>query len=157
MPSSEGPLLHRRRLGNELRRLRGERTLDEVAAGTLISTSKLSRLENGQGVPNARDIRDLVIFHELDAQAADGSRRLDDPADFVRYEVALALERGKVVIPVLIDDVSMPLASRLPEILQALPDLRDPLEYRFVNRDLLLVDVDADLIVDILPEAIPRQ
>ncbi len=44
-----------------------------------------------------------------------------------------------------------------PEILQALPDLRDPLEYRFVNRDLLLVDVDADLIVDILPEAIPRQ
>jgi hypothetical protein len=44
-----------------------------------------------------------------------------------------------------------------PEILQALPDLPDPLEYRFVNRDLLLVDVDADLIVDILPEAIPRQ
>lgn len=44
-----------------------------------------------------------------------------------------------------------------PEILQALPDLPDPLEYRFVNRNLLLVDVDADLIVDILPEAIPHQ
>ena len=75
MPSSEGPLLHRRRLGNELRRLRAERTLDEVAAGTLISTSKLSRLENGQGVPNPRDIRDLVMFHKLDAQAADRLRR----------------------------------------------------------------------------------
>jgi hypothetical protein len=44
-----------------------------------------------------------------------------------------------------------------PEILQALPDLPAPLEYRCVNRDLLLVDVDADLIVDILPGSIPRQ
>ena len=74
--ASEGPRLHRRRLGAELRRLRGDRTLDEVAAATLISTSKLSRLENGQGVPQARDIRDLVGYHQLDAQAADRLRRL---------------------------------------------------------------------------------
>jgi hypothetical protein len=75
VPSSEGPLLHRRRLGAELRRLRGDRTLDEVAEATLISTSKLSRLENGQGVPLPRDIRDLVNFYGLDAQAADRLRR----------------------------------------------------------------------------------
>src|SRR5207237_420374 len=75
VPSPEGPLLHRRRLGDELRRLRGERTLEEVAAGTLISTSKLSRLENGQGVPQPRDIRDLVTYFRLDAQAADRLRR----------------------------------------------------------------------------------
>jgi transcriptional regulator with XRE-family HTH domain len=74
--ASEGPRLHRRRLGAELRRLRGDRTLDDVAAATLISTSKLSRLENGQGVPQARDIRDLVGYHQLDAQAADRLRRL---------------------------------------------------------------------------------
>jgi transcriptional regulator with XRE-family HTH domain len=73
--SSEGPLLHRRRLGAELRRLRGDRTLEEVANGTLISTSKLSRLENGQGVPQPRDIRDLVTYFELDPQAADRLRR----------------------------------------------------------------------------------
>jgi transcriptional regulator with XRE-family HTH domain len=72
---SEGPLLHRRRLGAELRRLRGDRTLEEVAEATLISTSKLSRLENGQGVPQPRDIRDLVNYYELDAQAADRLRR----------------------------------------------------------------------------------
>ena len=72
---SEGPLLHRRRLGAELRRLRGDRTLDEVAAGTLISTSKLSRLENGQGVPQPRDIRDLVTYYELDTPAAERLRR----------------------------------------------------------------------------------
>ena len=75
MPSSEGPLLHRRRLGVELRQLRGDRSLEEVAAATLISTSKLSRLENGQGVPQPRDIRDLVAYYELDAQSADRLRR----------------------------------------------------------------------------------
>jgi transcriptional regulator with XRE-family HTH domain len=73
--AAEGPLLHRRRLGAELRRLRGERTLDEVADATLISSSKLSRLENGQGVPNQRDIRDLVAFYALDTAEADRLRR----------------------------------------------------------------------------------
>ncbi len=63
MPSPQGPLLPRRRLGAELRRLRGERTLDDVAAETLISTSKLSRPENGQGVPQPRDVRDLTCLH----------------------------------------------------------------------------------------------
>ena len=75
MPAAAGPLLHRRRRGAELRALRGDRTLDEVAAGTLISTSKLSRLENGQGVPQPRDIRDLVDYYELDAPTADRLRR----------------------------------------------------------------------------------
>jgi hypothetical protein len=75
MPSPQGPLLPRRRLGAELRRLRGDRTLDEVAAETLISTSKLSRLENGQGVPQPRDIRDLINFYEADRTTSDRLRR----------------------------------------------------------------------------------
>ncbi|MFZ0877169.1 MAG: helix-turn-helix transcriptional regulator [Pseudonocardiaceae bacterium] len=43
----------RKRLGNELKRLREEsgRTLGEVAHALMISTSKLSRLENAQGSP----------------------------------------------------------------------------------------------------------
>jgi transcriptional regulator with XRE-family HTH domain len=73
--STEGPLLHRRRLGVELRRLRGDRTLDEVAEATLISSSKLSRLENGQGVPQPRDIRDLVSFYRLGQSDAERLRR----------------------------------------------------------------------------------
>jgi transcriptional regulator with XRE-family HTH domain len=75
MPSPQGPLLPRRRLGAELRRLRGDRTLDEVAAETMISTSKLSRLENGQGVPQPRDIRDLISFYDADRLTADRLRR----------------------------------------------------------------------------------
>ena len=78
MPSPQGPLLPRRRLGAELRRLRGDRTLDEVAAETLISTSKLSRLENGQGVPQLRDIRDLINFYGADRPTCGPSSSLDE-------------------------------------------------------------------------------
>lgn len=73
--AAEGPLMHRRRLGSELRRLRDSRTLDEVAEATLISTSKLSRLENGQAVPQPRDIRDLVNYYGLDGPAGERLRR----------------------------------------------------------------------------------
>ena len=44
-----------------------------------------------------------------------------------------------------------------PELLDVLPSLPEVLEYKFVNRDLLLVDVEADLVVDILHDAIQRR
>jgi transcriptional regulator with XRE-family HTH domain len=75
MPSPQGPLLPRRRLGVELRRLRGSRTLEQVASDTLISTSKLSRLENGQGAPQPRDIRDLINYYDADRSESERVRR----------------------------------------------------------------------------------
>ena len=42
-----------------------------------------------------------------------------------------------------------------PAILTALPPLPDTLEYKLVRRALLLVDVEANLVVDILPDALP--
>ena len=56
----------------------------------------------------------------LDAGSA-GQRRLDDPNDFVRREIAIALAEGKRVIPVLIDKAEVPTAARLPEVLAGLP------------------------------------
>jgi formylglycine-generating enzyme required for sulfatase activity len=47
-------------------------------------------------------------------------KRLNDPADFVRVEIATALARQITVIPVLVDGASMPGASQLPEPLKAL-------------------------------------
>jgi hypothetical protein len=41
-----------------------------------------------------------------------------------------------------------------PSIIKALPDLPGELQYRFVGLDLILLDVDANLIVDILPAAL---
>jgi transcriptional regulator with XRE-family HTH domain len=63
MPSPQGPLLPRRSLGAELRRLRGNRTLDDVATDTAISTPTLSRLENGHGDSRQGDIRDLINLY----------------------------------------------------------------------------------------------
>ena len=51
---------------------------------------------------------------------ADGSRRLDDPADFVRLEILSAIETGKPVWPVLVSGAQLPDASDLPKALQPL-------------------------------------
>ncbi len=49
-----------------------------------------------------------------------GSRRIDDPADFVRLEIAYALNRGIPVIPLLVDETPMPKAEKLPPDIAAL-------------------------------------
>ncbi|MGH7846404.1 MAG: toll/interleukin-1 receptor domain-containing protein [Candidatus Binatia bacterium] len=49
-----------------------------------------------------------------------GGRRLDDPKDFVRVEVATALKRNARVIPVLLKGAAMPRAQELPEPLALL-------------------------------------
>lgn len=39
--------------------------------------------------------------------------------------------------------------------LAALPESPGELRYRFVGQDLLFVDIDANIIVDVLPDAFP--
>lgn len=50
----------------------------------------------------------------------DGQCRLADPNDWVRVEIATALDRDITVIPVIIDDALMPDASQLPSNLKLL-------------------------------------
>ncbi len=56
----------------------------------------------------------------VDAADEHGNRRLDDPADWVRLEIANGLARGIRVIPVLVKGAAMPPAAKLPDDLQAL-------------------------------------
>lgn len=60
----------------------------------------------------------------LDARHATGAnagkRRLDDPADYVRIEIAAALARGIPVIPILVGGATMPAEEQLPADLAAL-------------------------------------
>jgi len=49
-----------------------------------------------------------------------GGRRLDNPHDFVRVEIAKALERGIRVIPVLVGGATLPRPDELPPNLQPL-------------------------------------
>jgi len=51
----------------------------------------------------------------LTAVGADGRRRLDDPQDLHRREVASALKQSSLLIPVLLDGVAMPSAATLPD------------------------------------------
>jgi transcriptional regulator with XRE-family HTH domain len=68
MDKVTGPLGPRRGIAAALRQLRENsgKLLNEVAADLMISTSKLSRLENAQGKPLPRDIRDLIRYYGID-------------------------------------------------------------------------------------------
>lgn len=56
----------------------------------------------------------------LTVENANGDRRIDDPRDVVRLEVAAALQSPATVIPVLVDGASMPGPDELPAELSLL-------------------------------------
>jgi formylglycine-generating enzyme required for sulfatase activity len=62
----------------------------------------------------------LIGPNWLDAKDGAGKRRLDDPADFVRQEIATALKRNIPVTPVLLQGAAMPARERLPDDLKDL-------------------------------------
>lgn len=53
-----------------------------------------------------------------------GRRRLDNPDDYVRLEIAKALQRNIRVIPVLVQEATMPSSEELPEDLARLAKLQ---------------------------------
>jgi uncharacterized membrane protein HdeD (DUF308 family) len=55
----------------------------------------------------------------LDARDEDGHRRLDNPHDFIRVEIAAALKRDIPVIPIVLEGTRVPRVDQLPD------DLRD--------------------------------
>lgn len=83
----------------------------------------------------------------------DWSRR--SPAE--RQALATEIPRvGKVVVNTTYP-AGMPLATVPPVLLQSLPRLPEALEYRFMGRALVLRDVSANLIVDLVDRALPSR
>jgi hypothetical protein len=68
----------------------------------------------------------------LNAHDEDGSRRLDNPHDFVRIEIGAALQRSIPVIPILLDGAKVPKANQLPKELEEL-SLRNGLDIRHAS------------------------
>jgi TIR domain len=68
----------------------------------------------------------------LNARDDDGSRRLDNPHDFVRIEIGAALQRSIPVIPILLDGAKVPKADELPKELEEL-SLRNGLDIRHAS------------------------
>ena len=64
----------------------------------------------------------LAVIGPAWLSAADehGRRRLDDPDDLVRLEIEAALDRGVLVIPILVEGAAMPGRGDLPESLAGL-------------------------------------
>ena len=80
-----------------------------------------------QNIERALDAADAVLVlvgpRWLDLRDEQGARRLDQQQDVVASEVARALERSVLTIPVLLGGAAMPRAETLPERLRRLTRL----------------------------------
>ena len=70
----------------------------------------------------------------LDARDEEGNSRLGNPNDFVRVEIAGALQRDIPVIPILLDGARLPKADQLPKDLEEL-SVRNGLDVRHASFD----------------------
>ena len=109
MPEVRSPTVRRRELGALLRKLRTEKglTVEQAAEQLLFSMSKLSRMETGQGVSTARDIRDLCVLYGVNEGterdllmklAADGRQRAWWQSYDLGYETYVGLEAEALAI-----------------------------------------------------------
>jgi hypothetical protein len=73
-----------------------------------------------QAVSNCEVLLAVIGPRWLAATDEDGQRRLDDPDDIVRLEIAAALERDIRVIPILVEGAAMPRRRQLPDELAKL-------------------------------------
>lgn len=107
----------------------------------------------------------IIGPHWLGEDSTQSVRRIDDPKDFVRLEVATALYRQISTIPVLVEGAIMPSQSELPRDLIGLVDLQaltirhDPDFHRDVDyliRTLIERHTINDIIVEFDKRATPN-
>jgi formylglycine-generating enzyme required for sulfatase activity len=108
-----------RALSTELERYVGEDSVfldvDSIALGRDFRQALHERLETCDA------FLALIGPGWLDAKDQAGKRRLDDPGDTLRQEIAVALARKTIpVTPVLVQGAAMPAAERLPDDLKEL-------------------------------------
>jgi hypothetical protein len=81
-----------------------------------------------------------AAIREARAAVLPGDVFTPEVSEYFRHRIELAARDADGAIPV---------------ILEALPELPDEVEYRFFGRDLVLLDVEAGLVVDVLKQALP--
>lgn len=75
-----------------------------------------------QVIPTCQALLAVIGPRWLHIKGKRGKRRLDNPHDFVRLEIATALRHNLLSIPVLIEGAQMPPQADLPSELAALPN-----------------------------------
>lgn len=86
----------------------------------------------------------------LRVQDSDGRRRLDVEDDWVRFELAYALNHQLPLIPLLVSGSDLPLAPQLPTELKRLPEckaMRMDEETSRANLDALIAIIDKKILV----------
>ena len=105
------------------------------------------------------DVFLAVIGIQWMEPAKNGLRQIDDPGDFVRLEIEQAIKENIPIVPVLIDDASMPRENDLPLTLRPLAYLQasrmrvDP-DFRtdFNRLATLLTEHVIDTLIDMMIE-----
>jgi hypothetical protein len=96
------------------------------------------------------------LFRRLVAEQLKGPDTLDARKAVVEGNPGLEKESVPIVVRVnAVYPLDAPRSTVPPSVLLTLPPLPSCLHYRFVGRDLVLVDSVAQLIVDVLPAAAP--
>jgi hypothetical protein len=104
-------------LGHRLRGTPVFMDLDSIEAGADFAEAIRA------GVDSCRILLALIGAKWLRVSDEEGRRRLDDPDDYVRFEIRTALKRPVRVIPVLVDGATMPRRRQLPDDLANLTRL----------------------------------
>lgn len=93
----------------------------------------------------------LVVMSKnwLEVTDKNGNRRINDPDDLVRIEIATAIDRNIQVIPVLFDNIPMPTSSELPDNLKSLP------RRQFVEIETTRFEADVKKLADAIKELMP--
>lgn len=93
----------------------------------------------------------VLIRERVQRQLTDCQQRVEDVLAFINEERAPRARK-----PAIHRTFPWELGSAMwPTLIPALPPLPDELQYRFVDRDLVLIDTHADMVVDILVNALP--
>jgi hypothetical protein len=147
----EGYLTLHKSIEKKLPALKNKEELPEMIAAHQQALARMIREARPQAkrgdifTPAAREaFRHVIRSVFPDPQtAARATKRQRDTAREVRLRV-------NGIYPDAVAETTFP-----PVLLQELPTLPDELAYRIVGRDLILVDAKANLVVDLLHEALP--
>ena len=119
----------------------------QLALQKLIATARAGAKQGDVIVADVQPVIRRIVREAL--TGADGPAMLA----VIKEEAAERTISARVNEPY---PVSVPVSSVPSRLLNALPRLPGKIEYRFLGADLILLDRDARLVVDVLPDVLPR-
>jgi hypothetical protein len=102
------------------------------------------RKEIKQAISECKVVLAIMGDTWLDVREKDqpARRRLDNPEDLVRLELEMALESGRHINPVLVDEAKVPDKNDLPAKLMGLPD-KNAVRFRSEEWELSIAELVA--------------